>query len=114
MATYTIVTSRKQEVGLKFMYDTYADKLLYPTQEKYLQAMVNIQVTDPMYTQQQQAQLVSFDQSFNTVPEAEQPVAKVEIEGVITSHGGTIVTPGTPAPTPQIVPQKEEEDNERK
>lgn len=94
MATYTIRTTRKQEIGLKFTYDTYADKIVFPTQESYFQSRIDHQVTDPMYVAQQRANSVAFDQSFNTIPETQQPTAKVEIEDVITSHGGTIIPAG--------------------
>jgi hypothetical protein len=100
MASYTITTSRKQEIGLKFAYDTYADKVLYPTQQAYFQSRINSQATDPMYADQQRAQSISFDQSFVTIPELDQPVARTEIEGVITAHGGTIVPPGPMKPPP--------------
>lgn len=103
MANYTITTSRKQEIGLKFSYDNYADKTAYPTQASWFQARINLQVTDPMYADQQQAQSISFDQSFKTISEVEQPTARTEIEGVITKHGGTIVPPGPHGP-PAIVP----------
>lgn len=96
MATYAIKTTRKQEVGLKFSYDSYADKAVYPTQESWLQYNVDMLVTNPMYTQEQAAQSRSFDESFKTVPEAEQPAARTEIEASITSHGGTVVPPAPP------------------
>lgn len=96
MATYTIKTNRSQEIGLKFNYDTYADKTVYPTQESWFQYKINNQVTDPMFQEQQRASSIAFDQSFATIPELEQPAARTEIEGVITNHGGTIVQPGPP------------------
>ena len=96
MATYTITTKREQEIGLKFSYDTYADKTVYPTQQAWFQSRINLQVTDPMYADYQRANAVAFDQSFETIPEANQPAAQTEIEAVITSHGGTIVPPGPP------------------
>lgn len=100
MATYTIRTTRKQEIGLKHSYDTYADKVQYPTQESYFQSRIDQQVTNPMYDQQQQSQLVAFDASFQTIPETEQPAANTEIQTVITNHGGTIVSPTPPSPIP--------------
>lgn len=104
MALYTIRTTRKQEIGLAFSYEHAADKTQFPTQESYFQSRIDHLVTNPMYEQQQQAQLVSFDQSFNTVPETEQPATQTEIEASIVAHGGTIVPPGgTPGvPIPQI------------
>lgn len=102
MASYTITSTRKQEVGLKHSYDTQADKTIYPTQQAWLQFKVATIVLDPMYLQQQQAQSQSFDESFQTIPELEQPAAQVEIETVITNHGGTIVPPGTVPPPPGI------------
>jgi hypothetical protein len=104
MATYTIRTSRTREIGLKFSYDTYADKTEFPTQESYFQHQIDHQVTDPMYVEQQRANSVAFDASFNTIPETEQPVARTEIEGVITTHGGTIVPPGPPVISPTAIP----------
>lgn len=104
MATYTIRTTRAQEIGLKFAYDHYADKTTYPTQESYFQFRINTQVTNPMYREQQQAQATSFDQSFNTVPELEQPATRTELEGVIVAHGGTIVPPGPTLPAPMPPP----------
>ena len=98
MATYTIKTTRKQQVGLQFSYDHYADKTAYPTIESYFQSRVDHQVTNPMYEQQQQAQSMSFDQSFQTVPELQQPSAQTEIENVITAHGGTIIPAGSTGP----------------
>lgn len=94
MATYMINTTRKQEAGLKFSYDHYADKTVYLTQEAWLQHNVDYAVTDPMYVLQQQASSRSFDESFKTVPEAEQPATQAEIEASITAHGGTVVPPG--------------------
>jgi hypothetical protein len=112
MASYTILTNRKQEIGLKFSYDTYADKEQYPTQEAYLQFKVSSSVTDPMYFEQQRAMSRSFDESFNTIPETNQPIARTEIEATITNHGGTIVPPGQPvspattmSPIPPSLPQ---------
>jgi hypothetical protein len=102
MAIYQIRTTRQQEIGLKFSYDHYADKTQFPTQAEYFQFQINHSVTDPMFAQQQAAQVKSFDESFKTIPETEQPAAQVEIEAVITSHGGEIVPPGsvvTPAPS---------------
>lgn len=98
MATYTILTNRKQEIGLGYSYDTYANKTEFPTRESWLQFKVN-HLTNGMYADQQRASSVAFDKSFNTIPEAEQPVARAEIEEVITSHGGTIIVP-TPPPFP--------------
>lgn len=98
MATYTIRTTRSQEIGLKFSYDTYADKVQYPTQELYFQSRIDHQVTNPMYEDQQRANSVAFDASFNTIPETEQPAASDEIEAVIVAHGGTIIPPGGPPP----------------
>ena len=103
MATYSIKTTRAQEIGLKFAYDNYADKEKYPTQAEYFQFRIDSQVTNPMYQDQQNAQSISFDQSFKTVPELQQPTARTEIEGVITSHGGTIIPPG-PIKPPDIPP----------
>jgi hypothetical protein len=94
MASYTITTTRQQEVGLKFSYDTYADKAVYLTQEAWFQYNIDHQVSNNMYIQQQTAMSRSFDESFKTIPETEQPAARVEIEGVITTHGGEIVPPG--------------------
>lgn len=99
MAFYQIRTTRTQEIGLKFSYDNYADKILYPTQESWLQHQVDHRVTNPMYADQQQASSIAFDQSFNTIPETEQPAARTEIETVITDHGGTIIHP-VPPPFP--------------
>lgn len=96
MAQYTIRTTRTQEIGLKFSYDNYADKNLYPTQESWFQHMIDHKVTNPMYVEQQRANSIAFDQSFNTIPETEQPAARTEIEEVITDHGGTIIHPGVP------------------
>jgi hypothetical protein len=96
MATYTINTTRTQEIGLKFSYDTYADKEVFTTQQAWFQRKISEQVTNPMYKDQQRANSIAFDQSFNTIPEAEQPAAKAEMEEVITSHGGTIIPPGQP------------------
>jgi hypothetical protein len=98
VASYTIVTTRTQEAGLKFDYDTYADKIQFPTQQAYLQSKVNSQVTDPMYLNKQRLSAVSFEKSFQTIPETQQPTAQTEIETVITSHGGTIVSGVPPAP----------------
>lgn len=102
MASYTIVTTRTQEAGLKFSYDTYADKTQFPTQALYFQSQVSLLVTNPMYANKQRVSTVSFQKSFETIPEAEQPAAQAEIEASITSHGGTIV-PGVEAPP--AVPQ---------
>lgn len=96
MATYSIKTTRAQEVGLKYSYDHYADKTIYLTQEAWLQFQVDHLVTSPMYQDQQQAQLVSFDQSFATIPEGSQPKARTDIELAIVTNGGTIVPPGPP------------------
>jgi len=98
MAQYTIITTRKQEIGLKFSYDMYADKAL--TQEQYFQQKINEQVTNPMYLQEQQSHIIAFDQSFNTIPEPNQPKAQTEIEAVIISNGGEIVQPTPPGPIP--------------
>lgn len=92
MATYTIRTNRKQEIGLKFSYDTYADKAIFPTQESWLQSQVN-PITNAMYADQQRANTVAFDQSFETIPETSQPAAQAEIEQVIINHGGTVIPP---------------------
>jgi hypothetical protein len=108
MASYTILTTRKQEAGLVFSYDHYADKTLYPSQAAWLQARVSSLVTDPMYMDQQRASAISFDQSFNTIPETEQPAAKVEIEATITAHGGTVVPPTGTMPMPPIIPPPEQ------
>lgn len=94
MATYTILTTRKQQIGLQYSYDHYADKTQYPTIGEYLQSRVSNQITNPMYEQEQAAQAISFDQSFNTIPETSQPKARTDIELVITTNGGTIVPPG--------------------
>ncbi len=102
MATYTITTTRKQEAGLKYAYDTYADKTQY-TQAQYFQLRIDQQVTDPMYNDYQRSQAISFDKSFNTIPETDQPKAKTEIEAVIVSNGGEIlpaVDPMPPMPPP--------------
>ena len=108
MATYSIRTTRTQEIGLKFNYDTYGDKIAFPTQEAYFQHHIDHQVTDPMYAQYQQAQSISFDQSFNTIPETSQPKAQDEIEAVIIANGGTVIPAGAPpAPIPQIVRAEE-------
>lgn len=100
MASYTIITNRTQEIGLNHSYITYADKIQYPTQQAYFQARINHQVTNPMYEDYQKAQLVLFDESFKTIPDANQPAAQAEIEGVIVAHGGEIVTPAPPTPAP--------------
>lgn len=94
MATYTILTTRKQQIGLQYSYDHYADKTIFPTIESYFQNRVSNQITNPMYEQEQAAQAVSFDNSFNTIPETSQPKARTEIELVITTNGGTVVPPG--------------------
>lgn len=104
MASYTILTTRTQEAGLKFSYDTYADKTKYPTQQAYLQSQVSQLVTDPMYANKQRAGTMSFGKSFETIPEANQPAAQAEIEASITSHGGTIVPGVEPAVPPPIPP----------
>jgi hypothetical protein len=104
MAMYSIRTTRQQEVGLKFAYDTYADKQTYPTQESYFQFRIDMQVSNPLYADQQRAMSQSFDDSFKTIPEADQPVAKTEIEAVITTHGGTVVPPGNPMVNPMMAP----------
>lgn len=100
MALYSIRTTRTQDIALTFSYDTYADKTLYPTKEAWFQHNIDMLVSDPMVVDHQRAAAVSFDQSFNTIPEPEQPTAKVEIETVITAHGGTIVPPGGPVQPP--------------
>lgn len=107
MASYTILTTRKQEAGLTYAYDTFADKTVYPTQAAYFQARINHQVTNPMYEQQQQAQAVLFEESFDTIPESEQPAARTEIEAVITAHGGEIIHP-TPSPGPFLTAKESE------
>jgi len=118
LASYTILTTRTQEAGLKFDYDTYADKTLYPTQQAYLQAKVNSQITDPMYANKQRVSTVSFEKSFQTIPDTQQPTAQTEIETVITSHGGTIVSgvsPMPPIPPPPVTmaaPQNQERDGD--
>lgn len=99
MASYTIITNRKQEIGLKYSYDTYANKEEFPTQQSWLQFHVG-HITDGMFAEQQKASSVAFDMSFNTIPEIEQPAARVEIEEAITNHGGTIVHPKPPTPFP--------------
>jgi hypothetical protein len=101
MASYTITTNRTREIGLKYYYDTYADKEQFPTQQSYFQSRINIQVTDPMYAEYERANSVAFDASFDTIPETEQPAAEAEIEAVIIAHGGTIVPPG---PTSPVLP----------
>ena len=100
MASYTITTTREREIGLKFSYDTYADKTVYTTQQSWLQHKVNVQVTDPMFADQQRANAVAYDASFATIPDAEQPAAQAEIEAVIVGHGGEIVPPGAPPAPP--------------
>ena len=112
MATYSIRTTRQQEIGLKFSYDTYADKVRYPTQAAWFQSRIDLQVTDPMWADQQRATSVAFDQSFATIPEAEQPAASDEIEAVIVSHGGTIIPPGGTLPPPLILPPPVQESPE--
>jgi hypothetical protein len=104
MANYNIRTTRTQELGLNYTYDNFVDKTEFPTKESYLQNQIDTAVTNPMYYRQQQDQLVSFDKSFATVPETEQPAARTEIEGVITTHGGTIVPPAPPIVNPVVVP----------
>jgi hypothetical protein len=106
MATYTIVTSRKQQIGLQYSYDTYADKTIYTTIDAWLQFKVSSQVTNPMYDDQQQAQSVSFDQSFKTVPDASQPKAKADVEAAIIANGGTIVPAGPIGLPPPVQPQR--------
>lgn len=103
MASYTIMTSRKQQVGLQFAYDTYADKTQYPTIQEYFQYRINTSVLDPMYVDEQAAQSISFDNSFNTIPETSQPKAKTDIQAVILANGGTIVPAGS-APNPPLPP----------
>ena len=98
MASYTIVTTRSQEAGLKFSYDTYADKTVFPTQQAYFQSRINALVTDPMVMDKQRVSTVSFQKSFDTIPETQQPAAQTEIEATITSHGGTIVSGVSPIP----------------
>jgi hypothetical protein len=63
VATYTVTTTRQQEVGLKYSYDTYADKTVYTTQQAWLQLHVDSSVTNPMFVQQQEASSRSFDES---------------------------------------------------
>lgn len=106
MASYTIVTTRTQEAGLKFSYDTYADKTVYPTQQAWFQFQIGLLVSDPMYLNKQRASTISFQESFKTIPETSQPAAQTEIETVITSHGGTIVPgiPPMPPPPPSVTP----------
>lgn len=104
MATYTILTTRKQQIGLQYSYDHYADKAAYPTIDAYLQSRVSATITNPMYEQEQAAQAVSFDSSFNTIPETSQPKARTDIELAITSNGGTIVPPGPVGLPPPIQP----------
>lgn len=104
MAVYSIHTTRQQEVGVKFAYDTYADKATYPTQESYFQYRIDMQVSNVLWQDYQRAQSKSFDESFQTVPELQQPAARVEIETAITSHGGTIVPAGSPIVNPVAAP----------
>lgn len=108
MATYSIKTTRAQEVGLKYSYDHYANKEQYPTQAEYFQFRIDHQITNPMFEDQQQAQSQSFDASFKTVPESQQPVTRTEIEASIVAHGGTIIPPGPPArPNPMSLPAEQ-------
>lgn len=99
MATYTIKTSREQEIGLKFNYDHYADKTKYPTQAEYFQSEINHRVTDPMYRDYLQSKSVALDKSIATIPEANMPAAEEDIKEVIVQHGGTLV-PAGPPPNP--------------
>jgi hypothetical protein len=103
MAQYTILTNRTQEIGLKFAYDNYADKIQFPTQQSYLQFCVSNQITNPMFLDYERAQAIAFDQSFETIPESNQAKAQQEIEAVIIANGGEIVPVGPPGLPPLIM-----------
>jgi len=106
MANYSIRTTRKQEIGLKFSYDHQADQSVYPTQQDWFQFQIDTLVSNPMIRHEEAAQVKSFDESFKTIPELEQPAARSEIEASITAHGGSIVPPPslvTPVPQPESI-----------
>src|SRR5262245_34173474 len=104
MASYTITTSRTQEVGIKWMYDTYASKTTFPTQAAYFQDRINRAVSDPAYADYVRAHAVALDKSVATIPEANRPAAQAEIEQVILENGGTLVPPGPTGLPPPVLP----------
>lgn len=103
MAFYQIRTTRTQEVGLKWAFETYGSPSGYTDQTAYFQSRIDLSVTDPMYQDYQRAHTVALDASLDTIPEANQSKAQQEIEQVILENGGTLV-PAGPTPAGSLPP----------
>ena len=110
MATYTILTTREQEIGLGYAHEHYAEE--GQTKAQFLQSRVSLQVLDPMWASYQHDTSVSLEKSIATIPEANEAQASQEIQDVIVANGGTIVpaspplvaVPTPPPPPPPIPP----------
>lgn len=94
MAQYTIVTTREQEAGLNYSFESYAQE--GETKAQFLQGRVNHMVLNPMFIDYKSSQAIALDKSIATIPEENEAKAAQEIQAVIVSNGGTLVPAGPP------------------
>lgn len=96
MATRTITTTAAEDEAITYSYQQSQKGVLGAppqtgeTETQFFERMVHASTIGPMTFQNQQAKTTVITTDLSTIPEAEQPAAKAEIDAVIIAHGGTV------------------------
>src|SRR5262252_2266751 len=100
MGTWTITTTTPEDEAIAYAYQQSQRPMLgapptsappaAETEAEFFQRMVAQFTIAPMVTRHTEAKNTELVESLNTIPEANRPAAKTDIENVITTHGGTV------------------------
>src|SRR3954468_9580345 len=100
MGTWTIQTTTAEDDAITYTYDEsqrLPGSALGPpgptppseTIQSFFDRMVHAATVTPMLSRHQGAKNAELIGTLETIPEANRPAARVEIEATIKSHGGT-------------------------